>query len=81
MEGTACREGELVDAAARGARELDRGEVVMRAQLGLVVVPAERVDPLHGEAVLLRPLGPRDLPVGDVADEEMAECVLVLALD
>ncbi len=53
----------------------------MGEHLGLVLGPAERLDPLGGAPVLLRPLRTRDLPVGDVADQHVPERVLRLAGD
>jgi hypothetical protein len=50
-------------------------------ELRVVRGPAEALDPLRDAAVLLRAVGPRDLPVGDVADERVRERELGLALD
>ena len=47
----------------------------------MVVGAAEALDPLCRLAVLLRTLGTRDLPVGDVAQEHVGEGPLALALD
>ena len=48
----------------------------MREHLGVVLASAELLDPAGGEEVLLGPLGPGNLAVGDVADEQMPEGVL-----
>ena len=48
-------------------------------QLGVVGRAAERLDPARGQGVPLAALGPRDLPVRDVPDEDVAEGVLGLA--
>src|SRR5581483_11476429 len=61
--------------------KLERLQVVVREQLGLLGRPAERLDPLRRAAVQLRAQRTRDLPVRDVADEHVAERVLVLACD
>ena len=55
----------------------------MRQHLGAILgsVRSERLDPLGCEAVLLGPLSTRDLAVGDVANEQVEECVLRLAAD
>ena len=53
----------------------------MREHLGVVLAPAELLDPAGGEEVLLGPLGSRDLAVRDVPDEQVAERVLAVAVD
>ena len=55
----------------------------MREHLGVVLgaVACDGGEPFRRAAVLLRPLRPRDLPVGDVADERVEECVLRLPRD
>ena len=67
--------------AARCAREIERREVVVREQLGVVRGTAERLDPLGCAPVLLHPCSPQDLPVGDIADELVPERELGLAGD
>jgi hypothetical protein len=54
---------------------------VVREQLGAVLkaLTAERADPIGRSVVLVRPLAARDLPVRDVADEQVEERVLALA--
>src|SRR2546430_16825137 len=59
---------------------LERAPVVMGEQLGEVgTVGRERLDPLGCQTVLVGSLGPRDLPVRHVADEDVPEGVLALA--
>ncbi len=53
----------------------------MREQLRVLLRAAERLDPLGCRAVLLSAPRARDLVVGDVADEDVAERVLGLAGD
>ena len=53
----------------------------MGEHLGVVLAPAELLDPAGGEEVLLGAVGARDLAVRDVADEQMAERVLAVARD
>ena len=57
-------------------QRLQSAHVVVRAQLRVIVRPAQRLDPRGGPAMLLRPLRPRDLAVRDVADERVGERVL-----
>jgi hypothetical protein len=68
---------------AGGPRERERLAVVVREQLGVVLHPLPRdpLDPTRRRLVLARARRPRDLGVGDVAHEPMAECELRLALD
>lgn len=63
------------------SRELERGRPVMGEHLGMVVRSAEALDPLGDAPVLLRAVGPRDLPVGDVPHERVRERELALAVD
>ena len=60
--------------------ELQRPRVVVGQQLGPVLGPVggKRGDPLGRPAVLVGPGPPRELPVGDVADQDVAEGVLGL---
>ena len=51
----------------------------MGQHLGVVLRPAERLDPGRRALVALRSGAPGDLAVGDVADEQVPERVLVLA--
>ena len=53
----------------------------MRERLGLVLGPAERLDPLGGQAMLLRPAPAGNLTVGHLADEQVPERVLALGGD
>ena len=55
----------------------------MRQHLGAIFgsVGSERLDPLGCKAVLLGPLSTRDLAVGDVANDQVEECILRLASD
>ena len=62
-----------------GASELERSQVVVNDQLGLIVGPSECLDPLRHKPMLVGAAGTRDLAVGDVADEQMAERVLAFA--
>src|SRR5205814_1253740 len=63
------------------ASQLQRLEVVVGEHLRVVIWPAERVDPGGGPLVPLGAHSARDLSVGDIADEDVAERVLVLAAD
>ena len=49
--------------------------------LGVLLLAAQRGHPVGHCPVLLGPRCPRDLAVGDVADEQVQEGVLALALD
>ena len=51
----------------------------MREHLGMVFVPAEPLDPLAGQPVLLSSPGTRNLAVGDISNEQVQEGVLALA--
>jgi hypothetical protein len=53
----------------------------MGEQFGLILLTPERLDPFCGANVLVRALRPRDLPVRDVPDDDVAEGVLRLPLD
>ncbi len=53
----------------------------MGERLGMILPAPERLDPGCREQVPARSLGTGDLPVRDVADERVAEGVLVLARD
>ena len=70
---------EVVDVLARRAGELERAGVVVRNHLGVIFRTTERLDPLGGTRVLLRPLGARNLPVRDIAHQDMLERELRLA--
>jgi hypothetical protein len=72
---------EFVRRPTRSARVLEGAEVVVRQHLGLVfrTIGGERLDPRSREAMLLGTIGPRDLAVGDVADEDVPERELGLA--
>ena len=72
---------ELVVASTRCADELERGAPVVREHLGMVLGPAETLDPLRRVSVLLGTIGAGDLSVGDVANERVGERELRLALD
>ena len=54
---------------------------MVREHLGVVLGPAETLDPLRRVSVLLGTLGAGDLSVGDVANERVGERELRLALD
>ena len=47
----------------------------------LEAIAAERSDPVGRHTMLLASGGPRDLPVGHIADEEMEERVFGLPAD
>ena len=47
----------------------------------MVIGSAETLDPLGRRPVLVGARRARDLAIGDVADQEVAECVLALTLD
>ena len=64
----------------RRAGELERRAVVVREELGMVVGAAEATRSTAARGACRR-ARPRDLAVGDVADEHVAERVLVLAVD
>ena len=64
------------------ARELERLAVVVGEDLRLVrPISRQPLHPARRGLVLTHAREPRDLPIGDVADEDMPECVLGLALD
>ena len=54
---------------------------MVRNHLGVIFRTTERLDPLGGTRVFLRPLGARNLPVGDVAHQDVLERELRLAGD
>ena len=61
---------------------LERADVVVRKEIRKVLAAlGQLLDPLRGAPVLLRPLRARNLAVGDVADEDVAERELVLSAD
>ena len=64
-----------------GAGERQGGPVVVGEQLGPALGPVggQPLDPGGGPAVLVGPLGPQHLAVGDVADQGVPEGVLDLA--
>ena len=66
---------QLAEPAARRPRELERAQVVVREHLGEVLgaVAGQALDPLGGEPVRVGAPRARDLRVGDVADEDVAE--------
>ena len=80
-ERSACSRDELVDILPRRAGELERIRVVVGEHLGVIVRSAERLDPLCRPHVLLRAVRARDLPVRDVADEQVLERELRLSFD
>src|SRR6266571_2403842 len=80
-ERSTCARSEPVDLLPRRSHKLERARIVMRDRFGVVVRTAERLDPLRGSDVLLGALGSRDLAVRDVADEQVLERKLRLALD
>ena len=58
----------------RGSRaELQCRYVVVGHHLGVILRPAERLDPLARDPVHLGAVSSRDLSVGDVTDESMSE--------
>src|SRR5262245_42043953 len=65
--------GKLSVFVARGTREVECRLPVVGEELRVVVRAAEALDPVGGSPVLLRTVGARDLPVGDVTDERMGE--------
>ena len=62
-------------------RELERLQVVVGEHLGLLLGASERLDPRRRSLMLVRSRRTRDLAVGDIADEHVAERVLALARD
>ena len=72
---------EVVDILARRACELERAGVVVRNHLRVILGTTERLDPLGGTRVFLRPLGARNLPVRDVAHQDVLERELRLTGD
>src|SRR4029450_13026946 len=78
-----CREPQLVRLrrVAGGFGELGGLQVVVRENFGEVLDTLARLplDPRRGRAMAARPLGTRDLAVGDVANEQVPERVLGVA--
>src|SRR5215208_5615337 len=72
---------EPLSVSTGGPRELECSGVMMRDHLRPVLRTAQGLDPLRDQAVLLGPLGARDLAVRDVADEHVAKGVLLVVLD
>ena len=70
-----------VDGLSGRAQQLESIGVVVGAHLRVVLGPPERLDPLGGAQVLTRALRTRDLPIGDVAYQQVPEPVLDLTLD
>ena len=54
---------------------------MVRNHLRVVFGTAERLDPLGGSEMFLRPLGARDLPVRDVAHQQVREREFTLPLE
>src|SRR5439155_26318681 len=65
----------------RSARILQRRQVVVREQLGMVVGTPERFDPVRCQAVTLDTRSPGDLGIRDVANEQVSEDVFGLSSD
>src|SRR5439155_21009537 len=68
-------------ALARGACELHGAHMVMREHFGMVVDAAQRLDPSSRSFVLSGASRARNLAVGDVTDEHVAEGILALSVD
>src|SRR5437762_1736750 len=66
---------------ARRSRELERLLVVVGEQLRMVVRTPQPFDPPSGTTVLLLPCAPRDLAIGNVAEQHMLEEVMRVAGD
>src|SRR5439155_20425859 len=79
-EGGAGTSSELRVLLARGPAQLERSEPVMRRELRVILCALGRqlFDPFRRAAVLLRPLEPRNLAVGDVTDEGVRKRILGL---
>ena len=69
---------EVADVGACGTREVERVRVMVREHFCVIFGTPERVDPLGDTPVLRRPIGARDLSVGDVTDEDVQESVFRL---
>ena len=80
-EGTSRGVGKLAVVEAGGTRVVDCSHVVMREHLGVILGTAERIDPLRGTTVFVGAGGARDLPVGDVAYQQVPEGVFLVVLD
>ena len=76
--GLACS-ASARDVLPGSAGVLERAQVVVREQLGVVLRPPQGLDPRRRGSVQVGAPRTRDLPVGDVAHEPVAEDVLVLA--
>ena len=72
---------ELRDLEARGAREVERGEVVVREQLGVILRPSQGLDPPRDAKVLLGASCSRDCRIGGIPDERVGEDLLALVGD
>ena len=59
------------------ARQLERSDVVVREHLGVLLGTAERLEPPRGGTMLVAPSHTGYLAVGDVADQDVTERVLV----
>src|SRR5207302_5200212 len=73
--------GDRSDVHSRRPCELECIDVVMRDCLGVILRTTERLDPLGCAQMLLRSLGTWDLPVRNVADEQMLERELRFSRD
>ena len=73
MERLLCSLHQQRDVRAASACAVERSEVVVSQQLGVVFRTTERLDPLGRTAVTFGSPGAWDLVVGDVAKELMAE--------
>ena len=70
---------EITDVLTRRAGKFERVGVMVRNHLCMVFGTTERFDPLGGTHVFLRPLRARNLPVRDIANEDVLERELRLA--
>ena len=66
---------------ARGAGQFQRAQVMVGEHLGVILGPAQRLDPAGGVGVLVGAGSTRDLPIGDVAQQHVHERVLRFASD
>src|SRR5262245_65305138 len=73
--------GERIRTSSGRPCELERFKVVVGQLLGLVLTTTELLDPGCRGEVLRGAVGARDLPVGDVANEQVAERVLAVLDD
>ena len=76
-----CSRLELGDVATCCLRQREGGAPVVREHLGVVLRPAEALDPLGDATVLLDLVRAGDLAVRDVTHERVREGELALALD